>query len=232
MKKISVCIPTYDMHGEGIPFLARSFDMLSEQTFKDFEIVVTDNSENDHIKNLCENDKYRLLDIKYFKNPRKGIAQNTNEAIKRASGELIKILYQDDFLAHQDSLQEIADHFSGQWLVTGCRSDKRTWRTWIKGRNHLPVYDDEKIRVGKNTIGSPSVLTIKNDDPLLFDENLTWTLDCDYYARLYQKYGKPTILNAIGVTIGVGKHQTTNHLSDKMKRKEYDYMLQKYTKMQ
>ena len=224
MNLLSIAIPTYDMHGEGVPLLARSFDMLCRQTYTNFEVVVTDNSENDFIKNLCENKKYNSLNINYSKNPRKGMAQNTNEAIKKAKGDLIKILYQDDFLASENSLQEIVENFTGNWLVTGCKSDKKTW---IRSNKHFPTYNN-KIYLGKNTIGSPSVLTIKNEDPLLFDENMTWLLDCDYYVRLYQKYGEPTILNKINVVIGRGKHQTTNHLSNAAKQKEHDYMLKKY----
>ncbi len=39
MKKlISICIPTYEMHGMGAAFLKQSFDMLKIQTFKDFDM--------------------------------------------------------------------------------------------------------------------------------------------------------------------------------------------------
>ena len=227
MTRLSVCIPTYDMHGEGATLLARSFDMLSRQTFKDFDVVVTDNSENDFIRNLCGNENYKSLQIHYYKNPRKGMAHNTNEAIMKATGELIKILYQDDFLADEHSLEKTVQNFTDHWLVSACKSDKKTWRTWLRGATHFPRYTDT-IRFGKNTIGSPSVLTIKNEDPLLFDETMTWMLDCDYYVRLYQKYGAPTVLNEATVIIGVGKHQTTNHLADAIKQGEYEYMVKKH----
>ncbi len=215
------------MHGEGAALLTRSFDILSKQTLKDFEVVITDNSENDFIKDLCSNEQYSSLQIQYYKNPRKGMAQNTNDAIKRASGSLIKILYQDDFLADEYSLEKIVQNFTGQWLVTGCKSDKKTWRTWLRGATHLPRYTNT-IRFGKNTIGSPSVLTIKNEEPLLFDETMTWVLDCDYYVRLHESYGPPTLLNEVNVVIGVGKHQTTNHLTDAIKQKECEYMVKKH----
>ena len=93
----------------------------------------------------------------------------------------------------------------------------------------FPKYN-KKIHLGKNTIGSPSVLSIKNENPLFFDENMTWLLDCDYYKRLYDKYGEPLILNEINVVIGTGKHQMTNILSNYAKKKEYYYMAKKYKK--
>lgn len=214
------------MHGEGVPLLTRSFDMLLKQTFKDFEIVITDNSENDFIKNICENEKYKSLNINYSKNVHKGMAQNTNEAMKLAKGKLIKILFQDDYLVNENSLQEIAGNFNGYWMVTGCEHDAGDG---ICKNPHFPVYKN-KIARGQNTIGSPSVLTIKNENLIFFDERLTWVLDCDYYKRLYDLYGKPTILKKINVIIGKGKHQTTNHLTNQVKKEEQRYITKKYRK--
>jgi glycosyltransferase involved in cell wall biosynthesis len=222
--KLSICIPTYEMYGRATEMLARSFDILNKQTYKDFEVVISDNSEDDVIKNFCENPIYQPLNIKYIRNPRKGASANTNEAIKNASGELIKILHMDDFLANENSLKDILDNFKGGWLVTGCRREQSKW--WRK-KFHFPSYN-ERIYLGKNTIGAPSVLIIENNNTLLFDENLKWLFDCDYYKRLYDKYGEPTILNKVNVIIGIGKHQVTNHLTEQIKNNEKKYMQKKY----
>ena len=227
MKEIvlSVCIPTYEMRGEAKKVLTRSFDMLKKQTFKDFEVVISDNSEDDVIKDLCANSDYQSLNITYFKNGIKGLAQNTNSAIKNAKGEIIQILYMDDYLASENSLKSIVENFSGHWMVTGCEHDDGTHRY----NPHYPKYNSQ-IYLGKNTIGSPSVLSIKNENPLLFDENMAWLLDCDYYKRMHDKHGEPKILNELNVVIGISKNQMTNILSVWDKRKEYYYMAKKYKK--
>lgn len=212
------------MHGEAKELLERSFEMLKKQIFKNFEVVISDNSEDDVIENFCKNPEYQSLNIKYFKNPRKGISQNTNEVMKMASGKLIKILYMDDYLADENSLQDIIDNFKGYWMVTGCGHDAGDGK--IKNL-HFPTYN-KNVYLGKNTIGSPSVLTIKNDNPMMFDENLTWLLDCDYYKRLYDKYGEPDILNKINIIIGLGKHQTTGYIKYKIRWHERWLMLKKY----
>ncbi len=91
-----------------------------------------------------------------------------------------------------------------------------------------PTYNDQ-IHLGKNTISSPSVLTIKNNNPLLFDENLIWSMDCDYYKRCHDAYGDPHILNTINVVNRVGPHQISNTALDlKRKEEEYAYILKKY----
>lgn len=220
---ISVCIPTYEMDGKAKEVLTRSFDMFKKQTYKNFEVVISDNSEDDAVKNLCEEERYSSLPIRYFRNPVKGMAQNTNESIKRARGDIIKILYMDDYLANENSLKRIAESFKGYWLVTGCKHDNGN-RIF---KPHYPSYDD-KIRLGKNTIGSPSVLSIKNENPLLFDEKMTWVLDCDYYKRMYDKYGEPEILNEINVVIGLSKEQVTNILPESAKKAEEEYIMKKY----
>lgn len=220
MVKLSIALPTSDMRNREY-FFGRCLDSLWSQSFQDFEIVVTDNCEDSGIENMC---KY-YGGIRYFKNPRKGMAQNTNEAIKKSSGKLIKILYMDDFMAHDNALREIVHNFEGNWLVTGCTHQE--FGESYTHSIHTPSYSKD-IHTGNNTIGSPSVLTIKNDNPLLFDEEMTWLLDADYYKRLYEKYGSPTILRDVNVVIGLHKWQATHTMGEARKVQEYEYITKKY----
>lgn len=178
-------------------FLKRCLESIHTQTFKDYEIVITE---------------------------RGGMAENTNASILQAQGEYVKILYMDDYFAHDNALQEIVDNLDGcDWLATGC--------THNDGRRlfneHLPEWNSE-IYV-RNTIGSPSVITFKNDEPILFDTNMTWMLDCDFYERMYARYGRPKLIDDINVVIGVGEHQATSFLSDELKANEHKMMYEKYT---
>lgn len=222
--RMTIAVPTHGMENKGV-FLRRLLDSLWNQTFQDFEIVVTDNSDDNELEEIC--DWYRT-GIRYFKNPIKGMAQNTNEAIKKSKGEIIKILYLDDFMAHDDALEDIWDHFKGDWLVTGCAHTMRRTRGemyWYD--EHIPSYNDN-IHKGDNTIGSPSVLAIKNKGHLLFDEEMTWLLDGELYKRYYEKYGPPTVIKGVNVVIGVGDHQATYILTDERKMSEHEYINKKY----
>lgn len=218
---ISIVIPTSDMVKKE-EFFTRCLDSLWLQTYQDFEIIVTDNSDDDVIKEICD---YYNTGIQYYKNPIKGMAPNTNEGIKRSKGELIKFLYMDDYLAHPDSLLKILTHFEGQWLVSGCLHDDGL----EVFKPHIPHYSVD-IHLGNNTIGGPSVLTIRNHDPMLFDETMTWLLDCDYYRRMYDKYGEPTILKDKNVIIGLHPSQATHTMGMERKLQEFNYMQQKYVK--
>ncbi len=175
-------------------FLWRLVQSLMMQSFKDYELVITQEG---------------LM------------ARNTNAAIKKARGEIVKILYMDDYFAHNDSLKLIVDSFKPetQWVVTGCLHDDGE----SKGNAHLPSYSQD-IHTGNNTIGSPSVLAFRREECLYFDENLSWLLDCDLYSRYYETYGLPTILKDLNVVIGIGEHQTTYALSNETKQWEHDYL--------
>lgn len=186
--KISVCVPVYNMPN-GDVFLKRCLNSLEEQTFKDFEVVVTQ-------------------DGKW--------AENHNSGIKKAKGEYIKFLHMDDYLADKNSLAVLAEFNLSGWLITGCSN------------NPNPYWTND-IWQGNNKLGGPSCLMIKNDNPLLFDESLTWMVDCDYYMRLYERYGSPFILSGVHVNIGIHDNQATNLIPDKIKIKEQEMLYEKYS---
>lgn len=221
---ISIAVPTSNMQKREYLF-ARLLDSLWHQTFQNFEVVITDNSDDSVIEKICQ---YYSGGIRYYRNPIKGMAQNTNEAIRRSTGELIKILYADDLLAHDKSLLKIINNFQGNWLVTSC-THMRLGNNYTQD-NHTPHWSDD-IHTGNNTIGSPSVLTILNDHPLMFDENMQWLLDADYYKRMYKEYGPPTILKDVNVILGLHPDQMTNTMEEERKLSEYNYMMKKYEKV-
>lgn len=220
---ISIALPTSGMKDKD-KFFIRCLNSLWDQSMQNFEVVVTDNSEDSVIEDICN---YYKTGINYYRNPIKGMAQNTNEAIRRSKGDLIKILYMDDFMAEIESLKMITKKFEGQWLVTGCTHNKMG-ENFTQGV-HYPVYSQDMHR-GVNTIGSPSVLTIKNEEPMLFDESMTWLLDADYYYRMYQKFGEPVIINSINVVIGLHDGQMTHTMGNERKLLEQQYMITKHGK--
>jgi glycosyltransferase involved in cell wall biosynthesis len=100
MKKVSICIPAYKRPD----VLKRTLDSVFEQDFTDFEVIVTDDSPDDSVKNLISS--YPEGSISYFKNAeRLGSPENWNESIRKAQGEYIKILHHDDWFASRQSLR-------------------------------------------------------------------------------------------------------------------------------
>ena len=102
--KISIVVPMYNTNET---FFKELVDSLKEQTYSNWELCLADGSENknENLKEYYESDER----IKYkFLNWNEGIAENTNEAIKLATGDFIAFLDHDDLLA-KDALYEVVD---------------------------------------------------------------------------------------------------------------------------
>lgn len=101
---ISIVIPLYNTP---IPYLKELLDSVQSQTYRNFQLCLADGSDNpktgDYIREHYGKDsriEYRLLENNA------GISENTNEAIKMATGEFIMFSDHDDTLA-PDALFEI-----------------------------------------------------------------------------------------------------------------------------
>lgn len=101
--KISIVVPMYNTDEI---FFKELVESLEKQTYSNWELCLADGSEEkkENLKKYYEgkeNIKYKLL------NSNKGISENTNEAIKLATGDFIGFLDHDDLLS-QDCLYEVA----------------------------------------------------------------------------------------------------------------------------
>lgn len=229
--KFSICIPTYEMGGYGHVFLDQLFHELRYQTVQDFEVVVTDQSMDSKILEVCGT-HCGLLDIKYFRYYyQKGkAAANINTAMRYAQGEIIKILYQDDFFVDAKALEKIQAEFDNgaKWVVNGFThsEDKKNFFN-----TRIPFYTDN-VLLGENTIGNPSNLSIlncENKEKVFMDEEILYVVDCEYYYRLKQKLGMPTVIKDILVC---ARHHPASAVDKpefyNLKNPEVQYCLKKH----
>lgn len=209
------------MHGRGVEFLDFSFQKLSAQSYKDFEVIISDHSIDNGIEELCRNWSGEL-DIRYYKNEH-GIGKssaNLNFALTQCRGKWIKIIFQDDFLLSDEALAIIKkrteENQDTSWLVTAC---EHTQNGIDLIRPFYPKWNDQ-IHLGMNTISSPSVLCLRNKEKLFFNEDLVWLMDVDYYHRMHAKHGEPDYLNEILVVNRIWDKSVSNTLSEEAKNKE------------
>jgi glycosyltransferase involved in cell wall biosynthesis len=221
---MSICIPTWEQHGFGLKFLTKLLESIYTQTFNDYEIIISDHSKNNDIQNYVE----RLPKVRYFKyneNYGNGVC-NTNNALIYAQGEIIKIMFQDDFLYSEHTLQKIESCFKNNninWLVTACNhttNEMDFYRPFYPSWNKNLVY-------GVNTISSPSVLSFLKKDTIKFDDKLVMLMDVDFYYQLFLKYGEPFYLQEILVTNRIHEFQISTQY-DKDINDEISYIKMKY----
>lgn len=224
---VSICIPTYEMSGKGVEYLSQSFGIIEKQTYNNIEVIISDNSRTDVIESLCTKWKDKINIKHYYNKEKYGMSANTNYSIKKATGDVIKMLYQDDFLLNEHSIEMQLIHFIGNhnyWLVTACAHTKDGINIY---NPHYPKYNQD-IHYGQNTISCPSVLMFRNEDIIEFDEEITWMMDVDYYKRLYDKFGLPSICNYITVVNREHSTQTSSAITSTIKDKELEYIRNKY----
>lgn len=229
--KISICVPVYTMkNGNSERFLIEYFSHLLFQTFKDFEVVVSDQSPEGNLKSICDMFS-RVLDIKYVENHSdvKNAANNVNNAIRHADGDIIKLLYMDDFFVDFQALQKISDAFdnnSGKWLICGfthCDVDRTHYFD-----TRTPWYGNKYVN-GDNTTGNPSTYAVRKECLLEMDENLLWIVDGEYFYRSYFYHGDPIIIPDI--LVAFREHQDSAFLDSKFREldaKERLYCVEKY----
>lgn len=224
---MSVCIPTYEMGGYGCQFLRHSLESLSEQEFRDYEIIVTDQSEGHAIKNLCK--AFSTLNVRHIPTAhlKRQASANTNAAIESSTGTVIKILFQDDFVHGTDALSRIAAAFENpetRWCVSGSRSSY----DGIKLIKPFVPHYHERIHFGKNTISSPSVLAFQREHSPRFDENLVWLMDVDFYKTCAASWGAPLIIPEPLVVNRLHSGQVSASVNPELIRRELRYIRDKY----
>lgn len=103
---VSLIMPTLNRYDD-IYLLMNS---LENQTYKNFELIVVDQNQNDKVKEII--DKYvDKIDIKYIKSDKIGLSYNRNIGIDMASGEIIGFP-DDDCVYEEDTLEKVIKFFN------------------------------------------------------------------------------------------------------------------------
>ena len=221
MKKVSICIPYYNSKKT----LIRLLNSILEQSFKDYEVIITDDSPNVLEEEIIK----RYPEVKYYKNEnRLGPTANCNEAVRKSSGELIKIMHHDDWFNHKNALAEFVQMmdanpycdiaFSGSLQVRGEDSYSRC----MSDEFFSLLSEDYRYIYWKNEIGAPSATIYRHKD-FFFDENLKWLVDVDLYLNILSHNSRFVhTINPL-VCIGMSNTQVTNSCIENLEIQAYEY---------
>ena len=166
---ISVCIPTYN----GAKYIAQTIESILNQTFTDFEIIVSDDGSLDKTLEIVSsfNDP-RIVRIDRLS--KVGAEANWNNAVATASASLVKLVCQDDILYPQcleveaqtmnrSENQDVSFCFHLRDFVT---PNSRKLSSRRVGYSNLQKYSKTEIltkvvRSGGNPIGEPMAVTMR-----------------------------------------------------------------------
>lgn len=229
--KISICIPTYEAKGMGVELLSNNINSILNQTYENYEIIISDHSINDEIKNYVN--ELNSDKIKYLKNVDNvgWPSYNTNNAISNSSGDYIKLMNQDDFFKDNDSLESIVNKLKEgyEWVLCGFTHKNLSTGDFFNTITPSIKGDGKHLLLGQNTIGCPSVGLIPKNE--FFDVNVIYMIDCELWYQMFKKYGNPGIVEDVKIIIGIGSHTLTSQLTEKQNEwlsKDIKYCKNKY----
>ncbi len=117
MPWISFCISTFKRP----QFLLTQLDYISKQSFKDFEVVISDNDPECSAKDIVAKFDSRF---RYYSNDGNiGMINSFNKSIERSTGDYILMITDDDFFTDEKKLQsffEINQHYPNQPIYINC----------------------------------------------------------------------------------------------------------------
>ena len=227
--KFSIVIPTYNR----AKFIAELLQALSNQSIKDFEVLVCDDGSTDNTREVVELFSYRL-NIRYFFNENwGGPAYPRNVGIKNAIGEWICFLDSDDlwFTNKLESVSKvITTDVDVVYHLFSTNTEKATTIGLYKAPDNRDTFKD--LLTNGNKIVNSSLVVRKQllleIGGLSEDEKLIGVEDYDLTIRLARRKAKFYFLNQV---LGQYRINDTNISSDYVKQvNKVTYLLQQYEK--
>jgi len=94
--KVSIGLPVYN----GENFIQEAINSILNQTFEDFELIISNNASTDQTEAICQTYVAQDKRVRYFRNPENiGAAANHNSLFKAASGKYFQWAAHDDVCA-------------------------------------------------------------------------------------------------------------------------------------
>lgn len=93
---VSIGLPVYN----GEKYINEAIESILNQTFEDFELVISDNASTDRTEEICKKFAAQDSRIRYYRNDENlGLARNHNLTFELSTGKYFKWMHYDDLLA-------------------------------------------------------------------------------------------------------------------------------------
>jgi glycosyltransferase involved in cell wall biosynthesis len=230
---ISICIPTYKRAN----LFQKLLDSVIMQSYKNVEVLVNDNSPDDAIKSVVLAYQEKLT-ISYIKNePALSAVDNCRAVMRRATGEWIKIMHDDDWFASANALEQyahVATHAGKDFIF--CASNQvylesgKIEQEMLTPQRRAMLAESPLSLFELNVIGHPSVVMHRKDAAIEYDPQFNWVLDIDFYLRYIQAHNGWHYIDERLVNIGKNELQESfkYYKNARVEIPEYFALLQKY----
>lgn len=190
---VSVVIPAFN----SAKFIATAIDSALNQTFKDFEIIVIDDGSVDETRNVVARYGEAGL-VKYYYQNNAGPASARNNAIEKATGQLIAFLDSDDTWHHNKLELQVEFMSNNPHFAMSFTDMLLTANGQVVHKSYLRDKDYKWLGQGwiyENILHEnfifPSTVIIRSDvikSLGCFDDSLKIAEDRDLWLRIAEKY--------------------------------------------
>jgi len=95
---VSICLPVYN----GENYVREAITSVLEQTFKDFELIISDNASTDGTGEICRDAAARDPRVRYYRaEVNRGLVWNHNRAFDLAEGRYVAWICHDDLMGRE-----------------------------------------------------------------------------------------------------------------------------------
>lgn len=186
---ITIVIPTYN----NLELFKQALSSVLNQKGLIIEIVVVDDSTNNKIENyLIKNASSKII---YKKNhPKKGAVNNWNYGLKLARGKYVTVLHHDEYYLDRDNqLQNLFEKNQNKYdvlvsRINNVKSDGTVYQLILnKYLKNIVLNFFPSFLFFYNFIGPVSCVVFKNNSKVMFNNNMKWLVDVEWYQRLFKR---------------------------------------------
>lgn len=178
------------IHNPKIEYLIQALNSISNQTYKNFEVVVVDDcTKNIDLKKILS--KYSFKYVLYRNETNLGLTRSLNKGIKYCNGKYIA-RFDDDDILNEKRLEEQFLFLENNYDYVACFSNIEIMEN---DKIICSETGDENSKLLKkllyrgNCLCHSSLMIRKNIlDKFKYDENMIYAQDYDLILRLIQKY--------------------------------------------
>jgi glycosyltransferase involved in cell wall biosynthesis len=231
--KISYVMPVYN----GEKFIEKSLSSILKQKIKPYEIIIIDDASTDNSYKILSKYQKRFQNIKLFRNNKNlGEYQTTKELLRKANGDFVKVLHQDDGIYENYALEisQINNIYKYSFIVNDytyitekniiSNYLKKIWNNFKLDPNKLNKEDLLKfLLISGNYFGGPSNVLFNREKLLkiyysqyvekLISQNLFYGYDYYLFLKLLEGGEVYVLFKDLSFRVEHSKNQTANNIS-------------------